>query len=293
MMKHYRFFLLLFLLPLLACNRQEAASDAYGNFEAIEIMVSAESAGRILEFTPGEGERLIEGEIVVRIDTGRLHLQQEQLETGFSSLGSGILTLDAQLHAGKVQLDNLKREENRIHKLAEGGAATSKQEDDIRGQVAHLEAELLAIESQKSSIYAERKTLQVQIRQIEDLLDDCYIRNPIDGVLLSKYKEKGEMASPGQPLYKMAGMDELILRAYISGKQLASVELGGEVTVKYDKSGILEETRGRVSWISPSAEFTPKIIQTRDERVNLVYAIKVVVPNDGSLKIGMPGEIIF
>ena len=129
--------------------------------------------------------------------------------------------------------------------------------------------------------------------QVEDQLNKCTVRNPMDGTLLSKYREKGEMAAPGQPLYKMARLDELILRAYVTGSQLSSVKTGEEVKVRYDKADGLGELDGVVSWISPSAEFTPKIIQTREERVNLVYAIKVIVPNDGSLKIGMPGEVFF
>ncbi len=175
----------------------------------------------------------------------------------------------------------------------EGGAATSKQQDDISGQVALLEAQIAATESQKSSVYAERKTLEVQIRQVEDQLLKCAIKNPIDGILLTKYKEEGEIAAAGQPLYKMADMSELILRAYVSGSQLSSLTTGGSVSVRFDEAQGMEELSGVVSWISPRAEFTPKIIQTREERVNLVYAIKVMVPNDGRLKIGMPGEVVF
>jgi HlyD family secretion protein len=175
----------------------------------------------------------------------------------------------------------------------DGGAATSKQLDDMRGQVSLLEAQMAASESQKQAVYAERKTLEVQIRQVEDQLGKCFIRNPIEGTLLTKYREAGEMAAPGQPLYKMARMEELILRAYLSGKQLSSVKLGDQVKVLVDMEDGMAELSGLISWISPSAEFTPKIIQTREERVNLVYAFKVVVPNDGSLKIGMPGEVVF
>jgi HlyD family secretion protein len=152
---------------------------------------------------------------------------------------------------------------------------------------------MAATASQKDAVYAERKTLEVQISQVEDQMARCAVRNPKDGTLLTKYREEGEIAAPGQALFKMAQLDELILRAYLSGDQLSSVKLGEEVRVRYDVAGAMGETRGVVSWISPSAEFTPKIIQTREERVNLVYAIKVVVSNDGSLKIGMPGELVF
>jgi HlyD family secretion protein len=287
-----------YVLPLLmalpgACTLQNDQADAYGNFEAVEVMVSAESSGRILSFLPVEGDLLTRGQVSVRIDTTQLYLRKLGLESGFASLSSRIHTLDAQLHASRVQLDNLLREQKRMEKLVEGGAATPKQLDDINGQVALLEAQMAATASQKDAVFAERKTLEVQIKQVEDQLEKCAVQNPMDGTLLIKYKEQGEMASPGQPLYKMANMNELILRAYVSGDQLASIKTGGSVTVSFDKDQGLQQCAGVVSWISPRAEFTPKIIQTREERVNLVYAIKVVVPNDGSLKIGMPGEVIF
>jgi HlyD family secretion protein len=292
-MNNSRYLILLLLLPFMGCKQQVDSADAYGNFEAIEVMVSAESIGRIISFLPQEGTSLQKDLVAVSIDTTQLFLQKLRLESGFSSLGSRITTLDAQLRASRVQMDNLVREKKRIEKLVEGGAATTKQFDDITGQVALLEAQIAATESQKSSVYAERKTLEAQINQVEDQILKCSIKNPIDGILLSKYKEQGEMVTPGQPLFKMADMNELILRAYISGNQLSSVSTGGSVTVRFDAEEGMEETTGVVSWISPRAEFTPKIIQTQEERVNLVYAIKVVVSNDGRLKIGMPGEVVF
>jgi HlyD family secretion protein len=281
------------LSTLLACNNQEDQADAYGNFEAIEVMISAESQGRILVFEPMEGAKLDKGQVTVVIDTVQLHLKRVQLESGVASLGPKITTLDAQVNANQVQLKNLEREKKRIDKLVEGGAATSKQKDDIEGQIALLNAQITAIESQKASVFAERNTLKVQIEQVEDQIARSMIRNPKDGVMLSKYKEQGEIAAPGQALYKMANMDELILRAYVSGNQLSEVIIGHSVKVRFDVADGMEERTGLVSWVSPSAEFTPKIIQTREERVNLVYAIKVVVSNDGSLKIGMPGEVVF
>jgi len=285
--------LFLLLLSLMACKQQADPADAYGNFEAVEVMVSAESSGRIISFSAQEGSTLQLNQVAVGIDTTQLYLQKIRLESGFTSLGSKINTLDAQVRASQVQLDNLQREKVRMEQLVAGGAATSKQLDDIGGQVALLKAQMAATESQKASVKAERKTLQVQIMQVEDQLKKCSVRNPIEGILLTKYKEEGEIAAPGQPLYKIANMNELILRAYVSGKQLASIQTGSELKVRFDKELGMEEVTGVVSWISPRAEFTPKIIQTREERVNLVYAIKVRVPNDGRLKIGMPGELLF
>ncbi len=292
-MNYSRYILPFLLLPLVACKQQSDPADAYGNFEAVEVMVSAESGGRIISFLPEEGEQLLKDQVSVTIDSTQLYLKKLALESGFASLSSRIHTLDAQLHASRVQLDNLEREQKRIEKLVEGGAATTKQQDDINGQVSLLEAQMAATSSQKDAVYAERKTLEVQISQVEDQIARCAVKNPMDGTLLTKYREQGEMAAPGQALFKMAQLDELILRAYLSGDQLSSVKLGGEVKVRYDMAGDMGEITGVVSWISSSAEFTPKIIQTREERVNLVYAIKVLVINDGSLKIGMPGEVVF
>jgi len=292
-MNYANFIIPILLLSLMACKQQADSADAYGNFEAIEVIVSAESSGRIISFLPVEGAALQTGQVAVNIDTTQLYLQKLSLESGFASLGSRIHTLDAQLAASRVQLDNLVREKKRIDKLVEGGAATTKQQDDINGQVSLLEAQMAATASQKDAVFAERKTLNAQIGQVEDQISKCTVKNPIDGILLTKYKEQGEMAATGQPLFKMADLEELILRAYVSGNQLASIKTGGSVKVSFDTEQDMQQLTGVVSWISPRAEFTPKIIQTREERVNLVYAIKVVVPNDGSLKIGMPGEVIF
>jgi len=284
------FFLLVFIC---ACKQQQEATDAYGNFEAIEVLVSSETTGRIVAFGPEEGAVLEQDQLVAVIDSTQLYLKKTQLESGKTSLASRIQTLEAQIRASRVQMDNLERESQRISKLLEGGAASGQQLDDLEGQIALLEAQIQAIESQKSSVHAERKTLEVQISQVKDQILRCKIRNPIYGTLLTKYKEEGEISAPGQPLYKVANLDELILRAYVSGDQLSSVNVGREVRVRYDGKEGLEECAGWVSWISPRAEFTPKIIQTREERVNLVYAIKVKVSNEGNLKIGMPGEVIF
>jgi HlyD family secretion protein len=282
----------LFIL-LMACSNGEEQVDAYGNFEAVEVMVSAETQGVIDRFGPREGDLLKEGQEVVVIDSTQLTLKKIQLQSGMASIRARIHTLDTQVRASMVQLENLERERQRIDKLLEGGAATTKQRDDIKGQIDLLKAQIDATGSQKALVHAERQTLEIQIRQVEDQIMKCTVRNPLEGIMLTKYRERGEMAAPGQPLYKIANLDELILRAYISGNQLSSVQTGAKVRVRFDAPEGTEELTGVVSWISAQAEFTPKIIQTREERVNLVYAIKVIVPNDGRLKIGMPGEVIF
>jgi HlyD family secretion protein len=292
-MKRFFIYILFVFIPLFSCNNEKQEVDAYGNFEAVEVILSAETAGVIVNFPMGEGDRLKEGQLVVSIDTIQLFLQKEQLLSGKLSLGARITTLDAQVHANRVQLENLEREKKRIDKLVEGGAATSKQKDDIEGQIELMKAQITATESQKASVYSESKTLDIQISQVMDKIERCKVKSPLEGIILTKFKEQGELASPGLPLCKVANMDELILRAYISGKQLSSLKTGTQVRVLFDVEQGEDETSGIVSWISPRAEFTPKIIQTKEERVNLVYAIKVVVPNDGTLKIGMPGEVIF
>jgi HlyD family secretion protein len=292
-MKNAKYLIPALLVSLLGCKSNEEQADAYGNFEAIEVMVSAESQGRIVAFSPREGEILQKGDVTVLVDSTQLILKKRQLQSGVISLKSKINILDAQVRASKVQLENLNREKNRIDQLFEGGAATSKQKDDINGQIALLEAQIFATESQKSSVYAERNTLNVQIEQVDDQIWKCAVRNPIQGTLLTKYREEGEITMPGQSLYKLANMDELYLRAYVSGEQLSIIETGQSVNVRFDAPGGREEVAGKVNWISPQAEFTPKIIQTKEERINLVYAIKVLVPNDGRLKIGMPGEVYF
>ena len=292
-MKYTRYLLPAIFISFLGCNNNEGQADAYGNFEAIEVIVSAEAQGRIMAFAPREGEVLQQGSVIVIVDSTQLHLKKQQLQSGSVSLRSKISTLDAQVKASGVQLENMKREKRRIDKLLAGGAATSKQQDDINGQIALLEAQIVAAESQKASVFAERNTLNIQIQQVEDQIWKCAVRSPMNGIILAKYKEEGEIVAPGQSLCKMANMDHLILRAYVSGKQLSEIETGQSVKVRFDVPGGMEETTGVVNWISSQAEFTPKIIQTKEERVNLVYALKVEVPNDGKLKIGMPGELLF
>ena len=277
----------------MGCNNSENKADAYGNFEAIEIMVASEAQGRIVAFQSQEGNRLQKGSPVVVIDTIQLDLKRRQLQSMKVSLVSRINTLESQIRASKVQLENLERERSRIVHLFEDGAATLKQKEDMEGQIKLMEAQLEATGSQKASVYAEMETLNIQILQVNDQILKCFITSPVDGILLTKYKEEGEIAAPGQPLFKMANMDQLILRAYISGNQLSQLETGESVMVLIDVPDGMDEIPGVVEWISPEAEFTPKIIQTKEERISLVYAIKVVVPNDGKLKIGMPGEVVF
>ena len=281
------------LLILGACNNGDPLSDAYGNFEAVDVMVSAEAQGRILALSAEEGEHLAKGETAGIIDTSQLHLRKEQVMASTVAVNTKINTLDAQAASYRVQQANLDRELNRVNRLLEDGAATTRQKEELEGNIALVRSQIVALQTQKATIQAEKQGLLVQVKQIDDQIEKARVINPIDGVVLEKYKEAGEIVAPGQALYKIADTRELILRAYISGNQLSEVKTGDVVTVRFDGPQGLEQTEGTVSWISSQAEFTPKIIQTREERVNLVYAMKVKVANDGRLKIGMPGEIRF
>lgn len=293
MMKQNIFWIPLLLLSLMACKPEGDRADAYGNFEAVDILVASEIQGKIIRFDPVEGEKIAEDQVVATLDSTQPYLKKKQLLTGMVSIGARLRTLDAQIGAQQVQLENMLREKQRIENLFERGAATSKQRDDINGQVMLLEAQIAATASQKASVESERGSIEVQIQQVEDQLSKCLVRNPAPGTILSKYKEAGEITAPGQTLYKLANLDELILRVYVTGNQLSEVKLGEEVTVQYDAPEGITRVNGKVAWISSQAEFTPKVIQTREERVSLVYAVKIRVPNDGSLKIGMPGEVLF
>jgi HlyD family secretion protein len=279
------------LLVIASCNTDEHISDAYGSFESNPVIVSAESQGQLLSLPVKEGQHLNSGQLAGVIDTMDIHLQRKQLSAAIRALDSRFETLDAQIAARKIQLDNLQREAARVSSLLEDGAATGKQRDELEGNVKLVKAELRGMESQKKTLLAEKESLIVQTQQVDERIRKAYIINPVEGVVLMKYKQRGEIVAPGQAIYKIASLDTLVLRAYISGKQLSSVRTGQPVNVRFDGSEGIEELPGTITWISPEAEFTPKIIQTREERVNLVYAIKVEVVNDGRLKIGMPGEV--
>ncbi len=276
-----------------SCKNDTPEAFAYGNFESEEIIISAESSGKLTEFLVDEGMTLKKGEYCGAIDTSQLHLKKLQLLTGLNSLKARSLQLDKNLRVNEVSMDNLQREKNRISELFGGGAATAKQLDDINGQIEMLKAQTEALASQKTTIFAERESLDIQILQINDLIHKSLIYSPASGTVLEKYNYSGELAVAGKPLFKMADLSELILRVFVSGNQLEKLKIGEEVNVLIDaESENMKQYKGTITWVSAKSEFTPKIIQTRDERVNLVYAVKIRVTNDGSLKIGMPGEIV-
>jgi len=297
-MNNLHLLLLLIAFFVFSCQQEEERSDAYGNFEAREVLVSAEAGGKLLEFSVEEGMTLEAGRQVGLIDTSALDLQRKQLLAAITAVQRKTQDPQPEIDVLREQKNNLSREQRRVEALLAEEAATPKQLDDIKGQLQVIEEQIVAASARAQTanrgILAEVEPLQAQIAVVEDQLRKCYLINPVDGTVLLQLAEAGEITSPGRPLYKMADLQEMTLRAYISGAQLPHLRIRQEVTVLVDKDA--EHNRayqGRISWIADDAEFTPKMIQTKEERVNLVYAIKVQVENDGLLKIGMPGEVVF
>ena len=274
--------------------KHEQKSDAYGQFEADEILVSAQGNGQLLEFNATQGDWLKMNQLIGLIDTTDLHLKKKLLEQQIKTTASQLDNISAEMAVQSQLLKNNKTNQKRIANMFEKGAATQKQKDDIDGLVELNIRQISAIQSREQNIFDQIKAIEVQIEQVDEAISKCMITNPVEGTALVVYAHQGEMAAPGRPLYKLADLSKLKLKAYISGAQLSQVKLNQEVEVFYDKNSTENASlKGRVVWISPTAEFTPKTIQTKEERVNLVYAIKVEVNNDGTLKIGMPGEVDF
>jgi HlyD family secretion protein len=283
---------ILFLFFVLACNRGEEKADAFGNFEATEVIVSAEATGNILKLDVEEGQHLDSGQVVGLIDTTQLFLKAQQLIAAKNAVATKSTNISAQMKVLQEQRKNLLRDEQRFENLVKEEALPQKQLDDIRGQINVVEQQVKSVESQYAPIAPEINAIDAQLKQVRDQVRNSVIRNPVGGTVLTKYAEEAEVTAYGRPLYKIANLDTMILRVYISGAQLSSIRIGQEVNVFFDAGTTANaELPGKITWIASTAEFTPKIIQTKEERVNLVYAVKVKVRNDGSLKIGMPGEV--
>ncbi|HPM92956.1 MAG TPA: HlyD family efflux transporter periplasmic adaptor subunit, partial [Bacteroidales bacterium] len=250
--------------------------------------------GQIKYLNIEEGMQVNVGDTVAMTDTIDLSLKREQLVSQSKVILARLQNIDSQISVQEQQKKNLLVDRERVGNLLKDGAATQKQMDDISGNLDLISKQIRATAVQKESVRAELGTLEAQVRQVEESMNKCFIVSPLSGTVLVKFAEAGEITTPGKPVCKVANLETLELKVYISGDQLPYLRLGDNVDVMIDKdkSGFTNLT-GRVSWISPKAEFTPKTIQTKKERVNLVYAAKVLVPNDGSLKIGMPGEINF
>ena len=312
------------VLAFTACEKKTEKFDAAGTFEATEIIVSAEATGKILDLKIKEGDQLKKGEIIGSIDPLSIQLQKEQVQASMQALteksndpmpqvnvlNEQIATQRNQIAVQKQQLIVFQREQKRLENLVKAEAATPKQLDDLNGQIDVLRKQIEASESsvsifekqilaqkagvsiQNRGILSEKAPLEKRVKQLDEQISRAKIANPIDGTVLTKYAEAGEITTAGKPLYKIADMSEMTLRAYISGSQLSQVKINQMVKVMIDDGkNKYREMQGIVAWISDKAEFTPKTIQTKDERANLVYAIKIKVKNDGFLKIGMFGEV--
>lgn len=285
----------LLLLILAGCSRSESF-DATGTFEATEVTVSAEASGRILAFDVNEGDRIAQGQTVGTIDTVQLYLQKMQLERQIASVRSNRPDISKQVTALREQIAQQEAERTRIKRLLDDGAATTKQLDDIDASLkilnGQLEATLSTLRNNTASIDENSSSIELQIAQVEDRLAKCRIVSPVTGTVLAKYAETGELASTGRPLMKVADLDHIYLRAYFTSEQLAALQLGQEITVTADFGADEQyEYPGHIIWIASESEFTPKNIQTRNTRANLVYAVKIAVENDGRLKIGLYGEV--
>jgi HlyD family secretion protein len=283
---------------LAACNREKNTYDASGTFEAVETIVSAEASGVIKVLSVEEGQTLQAGQNVGYIDSTQLFLKKKQLEAQTQAVLSRKPDIAAQTAVLKEQLIQAEREQRRITNLLKADAATPKQLDDANTQIAVIKRQIAAQQSSLSitatNLEDEASPIAMQIQQINDQLNKCNIINEVNGTVLTKYAEVNEVTSAGKPIYKVAELNSIILRAYITGDQLARIKPGQQVKVLVDDTKDSYKTyNGTVEWISNKAEFTPKTIQTKDERANLVYAIKIRVKNDGFLKIGMYGDVKF
>ena len=289
-------FPLVLLLSLNSCDDTGMSHDASGSFEAVETIISAEANGKILQLSIEEGQELTAGQVIGHLDSTQMYTRKLQLLQSKKAILSGRPQAGVQTEALKKELANAVLDRDRTENLVKGGVATQKQLDDANAKVTTLRAKINAQESSlqttTSSLNEQAGTVDAQLTEINDQLKKCTITNPLKGTILSKYAEQYEMAAVGKPLYKIADLSNIILRAYITGDLLSQVRLDQKVKVFTDDGkGDFKETEGVITWINNKAEFTPKTIQTKNERANLVYAIKVKVRNDGSYKIGMYGEM--
>lgn len=307
-----RTMILLFLCAylLLGCQPQGEQAAAYGNFESAETIVAAQANGQLLEFTPEEGLELAAEQKVGQIDTKQLELRKAQLQANMQAIvrkapdvQAQLAYFEQQIALNQQQLRNLQQEQKRYIALVSNNAAPQKQLDDLNHQIAVVEtqikvvqeqrqAQLSALTTQKNGLLAEVAPLQKQVDLLDAQIQEASVINPVSGTVTLKMVEPREVVSYGKPLYKIANLQTLTLRAYFSGAQLSQIKLGQTVKVRIDgPEGKLLTFPGKISWIASKAEFTPKVIQTREERVNLVYAVKILVTNNGQLKLGMPAEV--
>ena len=279
---------------LAGCKNNTDKADAFGNFEATEVIVSSETNGRILQLEPVEGTQVIEGTKIALIDTTLFHLQKAEIDAGMKSIRTRISSINAQNDILIQQIMNLNVNIERIGKMLKDDAATQKQLDDLTGQVAVFQKQIAANNTQKESVAAELTVSQSKKSTLNEQIRRSSVLSPLNGTIIEKYSEAGEITAAGKPLVKIADLSVMKLKVYVSGAQLGTIKIGKQCTVRIDngKKGYTSFP-GTISFISDKAEFTPKIIQTKEERVILVYAVDIEVKNDGTLKSGMPGETKF
>ena len=289
-----RTILILAVMLMAGCKSKTGDADAFGNFEATEVIVSSETNGRILKIDPTEGTNIEQGQTIAIIDTTIYTLQENEIVAAMKSIRTRILTTDAQNEILSQQIKNIAVNISRTEKMMKDDAATEKQYDDLTGQVEVLKKQISANNTTKVSTAAELAVYESKKATIKEQINRCTVKSPLSGTIIEKYSEAGEITAAGKPLVKIADLAVMKLKAYVSGGEIGKVKIGQQCTVRIDdgKSGY-NQYAGTVSYISGKAEFTPKIIQTKEERVTLVYAVKVDVRNEGALKAGMPGEVVF
>lgn len=298
-MKQFTLFITLALLLLSSCSNKGDLADAYGNFESTDQLVTPEMPGKLLIFHVEEGKTLEKGDTVAMVDTTQLYLKKLQLRASIKAIKGKLQDPRPQIELLQKQKEVLNKELKRVQSLLAADAATPKQLDDLQGKIDVLDQQVKTTREQSAlanrALLSQIPPLETQILQLDDQISRCYVINPTDGTVLLKLVEEGEMVAQSRALYKIADLSTMELRAYISGDQLADIAIGQKVIVEIDKDEDSNQAlEGEISWVSYQAEFTPKTIQTKEERVNLVYAFKVKVNNDeGKLKIGMPGEVYF
>lgn len=285
-------------LLILACSHDDDENEAYGVFEATEITVSSENNGKLLSFDAEEGKTYKKGEVLGLIDSIQLYLQMKQLDAAAEAALAKRPDMPSQIQTLQSKLETLEKERDRVSKLVEANAASTKDLDDINAEIKITNSQILATKSTLSttsqSILEEVEAMRFQKMQLENSLKTCQIKAPITGTIIKKYIEVNELAFQGKPLFKIADLTNMYIKVYVSEAMLSSLKLNQEVEIHLDSKDKKDKIfKGYISWISPKAEFTPKMIQTKEERVNLVYAVKVKFKNDGSAKIGMPGNVIF
>ena len=287
--------LLISLLAIAAgCSNNKNEADAYGNFEATEVIISSETSGKIVQFNPAEGTMLEKGDLIAVVDTTIPVLQTAEINASMKSVRTRISSVNAQNEIFRQQIENLNVNIKRISNMLKDEAATQKQYDDLTGQVAVLQKQISANNTQKESVTAELGVLESKKATLNEQIRRSCVRSPLSGTIIEKYSEAGEITTTGKPIVKIADLSVITLKVYVSGGQLGKVKTGQACKVRIDdgEKGY-REFDGTIRYISEKAEFTPKIIQTKEERVTMVYAVEIAVPNDGALKSGMPGEAIF